>query len=432
MTHLVERFTKTLSATDVGESNTHQGGLLVPKDDAVKLRLFPDLDPNMVNPEDVVLVRSGTDSTEHELRFIHYNTGLHPAVHGTRDEYRLLRINELFKSLGDLTVGDTFTLELDTDGTLTAFSRRPGRAWLLIASGDDRQYAGNDGYDDQPDSFYSWDSTVPNARSVSVGDRVALWDKNQLLGFSVIESIAVSNGSKLLRHCPVCRKASIKRRSGRTPRYRCQKCGHEFDDPGTELREITVYRSRHDAAWVDALGLLSGDELRAIALSPNSQHSIREMDWSKFSDALNSEGMSTQAADVDRRARSAHGGTRMVMSKARTGQGRFRSELLGKYGQCCAISGPAPSRALDAAHLYSFADVGSHLEHGGLLLRKDLHALFDSGDITIQPDTLRLDVGSNTRQFPLYGNLDGAILKIEPTSQQRQWIALHWAQHRRD
>lgn len=39
---------------------------------------------------------------------------------------------------------------------------RVHRAWLLLAVGDDRQPGGNEGYDDAPESHYSWDSTVPN------------------------------------------------------------------------------------------------------------------------------------------------------------------------------------------------------------------------------------------------------------------------------
>lgn len=50
------------------------------------------------------------------------------------------------------------------------------RAWLLFAAGDDRQHGGNDGYDDQPDSYYSWDSTVPNHAALQAGDVVVLWD----------------------------------------------------------------------------------------------------------------------------------------------------------------------------------------------------------------------------------------------------------------
>lgn len=70
-------------------------------------------------------------------------------------------------------------------------------AWLLMAvDHTDRQFGGNDGYTDEPDVFYSWDSRVPNAERVLPGHRVALWDKYKLLGASVVESIAVGSGPK--------------------------------------------------------------------------------------------------------------------------------------------------------------------------------------------------------------------------------------------
>lgn len=36
------------------------------------------------------------------------------------------------------------------------------RIWLLLTFGDDRQYAGNAGYHDDPRAFYSFDSYVAN------------------------------------------------------------------------------------------------------------------------------------------------------------------------------------------------------------------------------------------------------------------------------
>ncbi|MEV4666127.1 hypothetical protein AB0J85_29825 [Micromonospora echinofusca] len=45
----------------------------------------------------------------------------------------------------------------------------PHGAWLMLAVGADRQQGSNDGYDDDPDVYYSWDDTVPNARTVAIG-----------------------------------------------------------------------------------------------------------------------------------------------------------------------------------------------------------------------------------------------------------------------
>jgi len=52
--------------------------------------------------------------------------------------------------------------------------------WLVLAVGNDRQHGGNAGYDDVPDTHYSWDSTVANHGQISLG--VLLWFVMDLLG----------------------------------------------------------------------------------------------------------------------------------------------------------------------------------------------------------------------------------------------------------
>ena len=60
-------------------------------------------------------------------------------------------------------------------------------AWLMIAAGDDRQHGGNEGYEDKPDEYYSWDDTVANHARPTAGDQIVLWNKKLLLGASVID-----------------------------------------------------------------------------------------------------------------------------------------------------------------------------------------------------------------------------------------------------
>jgi hypothetical protein len=82
--------------------------------------------------------------------------------------------------------------------------------------GDNRQHGGNAGYDDQADVYYTWDSTVPNHAQIKVGDPVALWDKDRLLGLSVIEEIETETKGKILSSARGVRKPASK--LGRTSR----------------------------------------------------------------------------------------------------------------------------------------------------------------------------------------------------------------------
>ena len=67
----------------------------------------------------------------------------------------------------------------------------------------------------------------------------------------------------------------------------------------------------------------------------------------------------------------------------RQGQPEFRRMLLDAYDSRCAISGCDCSYALEAAHIRPYK--GKHTNHiqNGILLRADLHTLFDLRKITI-------------------------------------------------
>ncbi|WP_162470581.1 HNH endonuclease [Desulfosporosinus orientis] len=56
------------------------------------------------------------------------------------------------------------------------------------------------------------------------------------------------------------------------------------------------------------------------------------------------------------------------------------------YYRRCAITGEKTLPVLEAAHIKPYSLEGSHETNNGLLLRKDLHTLFDRGYITITED----------------------------------------------
>ena len=74
---------------------------------------------------------------------------------------------------------------------------------------------------------------------IKVGDPVALWDKERLLGLSVIEEIESETKEKLLFKCPECHMAGIKKRASKTPRFKCYKCGTLFNTPETQTATVT-------------------------------------------------------------------------------------------------------------------------------------------------------------------------------------------------
>ena len=69
---------------------------------------------------------------------------------------------------------------------------------------------------------------------------------------------------------------------------------------------------------------------------------------------------------------------------ARQGQRAFRENLLSEYG-CCVISGCSVTHAIEAAHIVPYKGDKTNVIENGLLLRADIHTLFDLGLISISP-----------------------------------------------
>ncbi|MDE9365426.1 HNH endonuclease signature motif containing protein [Luteipulveratus sp. YIM 133132] len=305
-------------------------------------------------------------------------------------------------------------------------------AWLLMAAGDNRGHGGNSGYDDQPDVYYTWDSTVHQYANLKVGDPIAIWDKNQLLGTSVIEAISQQQIEKPLFRCPGCTAAAIHARKKMEPRYRCSRCKLEFDEPRVVVKSVTEYRSRHDAAWTPLEGTLTRQELRDLCESPKSIDSMRPMRWSALEAALRMHGAEGAVERVAQRAPdiSFPQGHKLELVRVRRGQQKFRARLLDVQGTSCAFTGGAPPRVLEAGHLYSYADLGVHHEHGGLLLRRDIHRLFDDGALAVDPGRLRIDVSDELESYDQYASLHDRVLHTDLNEVQVGWLAAHWAEHR--
>lgn len=83
--------------------------------------------------------------------------------------------------------------------------------------------------------------------------------------------------------------------------------------------------------------------------------------------------------------------------RPRLGQGAFRVLVTDIYNRRCVVSEERTLPALDAAHIRPYSDGGSHEASNGLLLRRDIHSLFDAGYVTVTPD-LRFAVSRQIRE----------------------------------
>jgi hypothetical protein len=98
---MIKSALKRLSENDVGETNSHQAGFLIPKE-FVNNGLFEVLPTDILNPRLKLRVTDLTDGSNLYLSYIFYNNR---CFGGTRFEYRLTGLTRWIKNHG-LRSGD--------------------------------------------------------------------------------------------------------------------------------------------------------------------------------------------------------------------------------------------------------------------------------------------------------------------------------------
>lgn len=85
------------------------------------------------------------------------------------------------------------------------------------------------------------------------------------------------------------------------------------------------------------------------------------------------------------------------LARGRLGQGAFRVLVTDAYQRRCAVTGEKTLPVLEAAHIKPYSAQGPHRISNGILLRSDLHKLFDLGYVTVTPE-LKLEVSSRLKE----------------------------------
>lgn len=85
------------------------------------------------------------------------------------------------------------------------------------------------------------------------------------------------------------------------------------------------------------------------------------------------------------------------LARVRVGQRAFQALVLDSYGRRCAVTGDKIVPVLEAAHIRGVSRGGENRVDNGLLLRSDVHTLFDRGYLSVHPDRLGLMVSRRLR-----------------------------------
>ncbi|AUH02069.1 hypothetical protein CWC46_21105 [Prodigiosinella confusarubida] len=94
----------------------------------------------------------------------------------------------------------------------------------------------------------------------------------------------------------------------------------------------------------------------------------------------------------------------------RKGQTQLKQRLLEVYDAICCITGCSTLEVLEAAHILSHADSGVNDSENALLLRADIHILFDRNLLKISPKSLKLFLDKSLKDTE-YWNLNGKLLR---------------------
>lgn len=147
--------------------------------------------------------------------------------------------------------------------------------------------------------------------------------------------------------------------------------------------------------------------------------------WSQVLDRLQVQGILTPPSARERLAGVdvlSGGYGDLVPRPRRIGQGTFRTVITDVYNRQCAVTRERALPALDAAHIKPFSEQPEHYVSNGLLLRSDVHRLFDTGYITVTPDyrvMVSPAIRSDFNDGESYAELDGSPVWVPEDAQNR-------------
>lgn len=118
----------------------------------------------------------------------------------------------------------------------------------------------------------------------------------------------------------------------------------------------------------------------------------------------------------------------------RQGQRKFRDELIKVYQGRCALTGCKVTGVIEAAHVKPYHISKENHPKNGILLRADLHTLFDLNLIVIHPETKTIEI-KHSLQTSGYQKFDGIILPshrknvYSPDDHYLEWRYQNYEEH---
>jgi len=314
------------------------------------------------------------------------------------------------------------------------------RLWILKSKGNKSAFGGNAGYADELESHYVYNTTVKNHDKIKPGDFIVIVDKKYIKGIATIEEINVTSDIPKKRYrCPECGTQEHYTRKSVSPKYKCRK-KHEFNVPDEEDIMVDEFKAIYSSTFIKSEPKTSVKLLDNYYINRNIYYSIQQAKTDIIRDiypnAFKPGGLhmtkTTSAVKInispyipsvtDSRE------YRTLKSAVRPKQDKFRSELIKFYGAQCMLTGCDVLTAIEASHICPYkGEKDNHIENG-ILLRRDLHSLYDADLIGIHPDTLEifLDPSLNNTSYAQYAGKSlkfAAVIKPSQNALNIRWQA---------
>lgn len=291
------------------------------------------------------------------------------------------------------------------------------KAWSFKAiEQDDLRYYGNNGYEDDSSKHYRYDNLVANHKNVKVGDLVIITNRNEVIGISIIENISSKPALKMRNKCPSpgCTAKKLRPRKTLKPVWLCSN-GHPFNKPLVIEEPITEFTAEYSREFI-RLNNLSMNELKENTPRYNVQSSIQEVDFEWAKNLIGKHPKSNvilEGIDADDNyIRNDEDARKLVQRaiKQRRGQKNFRNMLLASMA-VCAVTGCTLVDILEAAHIDAYRNDNHNNIKNGILLRSDIHTLFDLHLLAINPITLTVHLAESIDDV-YYKKYNGMKLNI--------------------
>lgn len=293
--------------------------------------------------------------------------------------------------------------------------------WVLkTVHDDDKASVTIESYGDSLTEYYNYDNNVANSKNIKANDYAIIIDKKRILGFSKIENIDQYEGKKKLLKCPECFATNITVRTTKSPKYRCNK-GHEFNTAYEDRQTVQKYSASffkfipiglypYDLLqlkpyYVNGYNQNMSMQLLSLDALSNFDNIRQLLDESALNNTISASISFVKEEENPYQGKS-HDERETIYQaiKARRGQQAFRKNLLDLYNSTCIISGCRVVDILEAVQINPNALENKHHFSNGLLLRADLHTLFDLDLIRINPEQYLIEIsdkliGSEYEQY---------------------------------